>query len=109
MHAAKLGPLRFPYSKRPRNLRRLDVAVPIVKVNTDQNRKGNLDGLRHGRHLPRADARLLRRDRGIDPLLRELDGQERQVMNWVYWLGGLSALGIFVYLVVALFKPELFS
>ena len=30
-------------------------------------------------------------------------------MNWVYWLGGLAALGIFVYLVIALFKPELFS
>jgi K+-transporting ATPase KdpF subunit len=30
-------------------------------------------------------------------------------MNWVYWLSGLAALGILVYLVVALFKPELFS
>ena len=30
-------------------------------------------------------------------------------MNWVYWFSGLAALGIFVYLVVALFKPELFS
>jgi K+-transporting ATPase KdpF subunit len=30
-------------------------------------------------------------------------------MNWVYWLSGFVALGIFVYLVVALFKPELFS
>jgi len=30
-------------------------------------------------------------------------------MNWVYWLCGLAALGIFVYLVIALFKPELFS
>ena len=30
-------------------------------------------------------------------------------MNWVYWLSGVAALGIFVYLVVALFKPELFS
>ena len=30
-------------------------------------------------------------------------------MNWVYWLSGLAALGIFVYLLFALFKPELFS
>jgi K+-transporting ATPase KdpF subunit len=30
-------------------------------------------------------------------------------MNWVYWLSALAALGIFVYLVIALFKPELFS
>jgi K+-transporting ATPase KdpF subunit len=30
-------------------------------------------------------------------------------MNWVYWLSGIAALGILVYLVIALFKPELFS
>lgn len=30
-------------------------------------------------------------------------------MNWVYWLSGLAALGIFIYLIIALFKPELFS
>ena len=30
-------------------------------------------------------------------------------MNWAYWLSGLAALGIFVYLLIALFKPELFS
>lgn len=30
-------------------------------------------------------------------------------MNWVYWLSAIAAFGIFVYLVVALFKPELFS
>ena len=27
-------------------------------------------------------------------------------MNCVYWLSGLAALVIFVYLIVALFKPE---
>ena len=27
-------------------------------------------------------------------------------MNWVYWLSGAAALVIFVYLIVALFKPE---
>ena len=30
-------------------------------------------------------------------------------MSWVYWLSGLAALGIFVYLLIALFKPELFA
>ena len=27
-------------------------------------------------------------------------------MNWVYWLAAGAALVIFVYLVIALFKPE---
>jgi K+-transporting ATPase KdpF subunit len=30
-------------------------------------------------------------------------------MNWVYWVSGAAALGIFVYLLVALFKPEIFE
>lgn len=30
-------------------------------------------------------------------------------MSWVYWLSGLAALAVFVYLLIALFKPELFS
>lgn len=30
-------------------------------------------------------------------------------MNWVYWLGGLASLGIFVYLLIAMFKPEIFE
>ncbi len=30
-------------------------------------------------------------------------------MNWIYWLGSLAALGLFVYLVIALFRPELFT
>ena len=29
-------------------------------------------------------------------------------MNWAYWLSGIATLGIFVYLLIALFKPELF-
>ncbi len=31
------------------------------------------------------------------------------VMNWVYWLSGIAAIGIFVYLIIALFKPEFFE
>lgn len=30
-------------------------------------------------------------------------------MNLIYWVAGIAALGLFVYLVVALFRPELFS
>ena len=30
-------------------------------------------------------------------------------MNWVYWLSGIAALVIFIYLVIALFKPEYFE
>lgn len=30
-------------------------------------------------------------------------------MNWVYWLSGAAVLLVFVYLLVALFKPELFE
>jgi len=28
-------------------------------------------------------------------------------MNWVYWLSGLASVGIFVYLLIAMFKPEI--
>jgi K+-transporting ATPase KdpF subunit len=30
-------------------------------------------------------------------------------MSWAYWVSGVAAIIIFVYLVVALFKPELFE
>jgi K+-transporting ATPase KdpF subunit len=30
-------------------------------------------------------------------------------MSWIYWLAGLAALAIFIYLLVALFAPEQFS
>jgi K+-transporting ATPase KdpF subunit len=29
-------------------------------------------------------------------------------MSWIYLVGGLSALGLLVYLIIALLKPELF-
>ena len=29
-------------------------------------------------------------------------------MTWLYLLGGIVSLGLFVYLIVALLKPELF-
>jgi len=30
-------------------------------------------------------------------------------MTWAYWLSGAAALVVFVYLMVALFKPEYFE
>jgi len=30
-------------------------------------------------------------------------------MSWTYWLSGAAALLVFVYLVIALFKPEMFE
>lgn len=30
-------------------------------------------------------------------------------MSWVYWLSAAAALVIFIYLLVALFKPEYFE
>ena len=36
------------------------------------------------------------------PCLRET------IMSWLYWLSGLTAAALFVYLLVALFKPEKF-
>lgn len=30
-------------------------------------------------------------------------------MNWLYILGGIIAIGLFVYLAIALLKPEVFS
>ena len=30
-------------------------------------------------------------------------------MNWLYMIGGVVVLGLFIYLGVALFKPEVFE
>jgi K+-transporting ATPase KdpF subunit len=30
-------------------------------------------------------------------------------MNWVYWLSGIASLGIFAYLLIAMFRPEIFE
>ncbi len=46
---------------------------------------------------------------GLVRFCANLMGKGRPVMNWVYWLSGLAALVIFVYLIVALFKPEFFE
>ena len=66
-------------------------------------------GLSNGFRLHRSHHRIFRDFGRIDPILRESDGQGRQVMSWAYWVSGVAAIIIFVYLVVALFKPELFE
>jgi len=54
------------------------------------------------------DRRIFRVVGRIDPILREPDGWW-PLMNWGYWLSSAAALVIFVYLIVALFKPEVFE
>ena len=46
---------------------------------------------------------------GLIRFCASLMGKRRPLMNWVYWLSGAAALVIFVYLIVALFKPEIFE
>ena len=57
----------------------------------------------------RTDRRLLRTVGGAGALLREPDGKAGPAMTWDYWLSGAAALVVFVYLIVALFKPEFFE
>jgi hypothetical protein len=67
------------------------------------------EGNRYGFRFRRGDRGFLRLVRGVDPVLRQAHARREQVMNWVYWLSGIAALLIFLYLLIALFKPELFS
>ena len=62
-----------------------------------------------GLDLRRADRRVFRAVGGPGPLLREPDGQGTALVNWIYCLSGAAALVVFVYLIVALFKPEYFE
>jgi hypothetical protein len=62
-----------------------------------------------GHHLYCSDRRLLRRHCGLGAFLRQPAFRWGATMNWVYWLSGGATLLIFVYLIVALFKPELFE
>jgi K+-transporting ATPase KdpF subunit len=44
---------------------------------------------------------------GADRILRPVDGGEE--MNLIYLITGLIALALFIYLVIALLKPEKFE
>jgi K+-transporting ATPase KdpF subunit len=69
----------------------------------------NVTGLCHGLDLRRALGWVFRALGRTDSFLRPIDGPGRAFMNSAYWLSGIAALVIFVYLVVALFKPEYFE
>jgi K+-transporting ATPase KdpF subunit len=82
----------------PTNARDERVSPPaILEFNDDRHR------------LRRSDSRLLRDLGGPGAVLCRSPFQRGPVMNWVYWLSGFAALLIFVYLIVALFKPEHFE
>jgi K+-transporting ATPase KdpF subunit len=81
------------------------VGLQPINVLTASRVLGERNGFRV--HWP--DRRLFCNVGGIDPFLRKPDGKGRPPMNWVYWLSGAAALVIFVYLIIALFKPETFE
>jgi K+-transporting ATPase KdpF subunit len=58
----------------------------------------------HRRHR-----RLLRRIGRPRRVLRAAVVERKAAMTWIYWMSGAAALVIFVYLIVALFKPERFE
>lgn len=64
-----------------------------------------MQGATDGRAVYRAGAAVLRRDVGLVEALRTVVGGDMTVL---YVLGGLLAVGLMAYLLVALLKPELF-
>jgi len=38
-----------------------------------------------------------------------IDGDEEGAMETLYWISGIIAVGLLIYLVIALLKPEIFS
>jgi len=36
-------------------------------------------------------------------------GDEEVIMETIYWISGIIAAGLLIYLVIALMKPEIFS
>jgi K+-transporting ATPase KdpF subunit len=61
---------------------------------------------RYGLSLPWISHQFLCGQRGYRVRLRT---PEEAVMTWLYILGGITSLGLLIYLVIALLKPELFS
>ena len=64
-----------------------------------------MTGAVHGHHFHRSDDRVFRVERSAGPGLREAEENE---MSWIYLLAGALAMGLFVYLFIALFWPEKF-
>jgi K+-transporting ATPase KdpF subunit len=87
-----------------------DVLSPPRLSSPDRQRVGEEHGTRRRFDLYRTDRRFFCDDRVAGAFLRAPHGQKgKQAMNGVYWLSGIAAVAIFAYLLVALFKPELFS
>jgi hypothetical protein len=89
-------------------LRILD-ALPAIVADWQSVLENRCGGPSDGYRLRGHSGRILRLEQRFDPLLREAHEPLGAAMNWVYWLSGLAALGIFVYLIIALFKPEYFE
>ncbi len=63
-------------------------------------------GGKYGFAIPGVNHCLLRFRVGPAEALSELDG--RRVVNLLYVIAGLISLALFVYLIVALLRPEVF-
>ena len=89
-------------------LRRLEAARTIVSTHHTNGRREHAIGGR--RDFSDGNRGVLRRDGVARAFLFATDAPQRKTtMNAIYWLGGIAAIALFVYLVVALFRPELFS
>jgi K+-transporting ATPase KdpF subunit len=62
---------------------------------------------RNGFAFVRPGSALFSAQRSAGAAVRGIVG--RAVMSWLYWIVGLIALGLLVYLALALLKPEWFG
>jgi K+-transporting ATPase KdpF subunit len=113
LHSARIAdiphePLHGSYT-RPAGIDAVFARALLSSVRQDAGRSPTgVEENHHGRAVSGLAARIFRPVRRVDPVLCP-SLQRRAAMNWIYWISAIAALGIFVYLVVALFKPELFS
>jgi K+-transporting ATPase KdpF subunit len=87
---------------RDSSLHRFDSPLPTIRSAFLFN---SCEEKEHGLVLSAVDYRLIRPERFADTRHRKTEGA---TMTF-YILGGIVALGLMVYLVIALLKPELFS
>jgi K+-transporting ATPase KdpF subunit len=62
-----------------------------------------------GYRVRRPARRILRGIVGAGALLCQPPARRQPAMNGVYWFSGIAALAVFIYLAIALFKPEKFE
>jgi K+-transporting ATPase KdpF subunit len=87
---------------RDSSLHRFDSPLPTIRSAYLFN---SFEEKEHGLVISAVDYRLIRPERSADTRHRKTEGA---TMTF-YILGGIVALGLMVYLVIALLKPELFS